>query len=386
MQQTESVLFSYLQDHREDMIDDLMALVKAQSPSTDKQSCDACADVITSLFQKRLPVSVRRFHENSVGDQLLLQVGPESTEIKPILVLCHYDTVWNLDELPLRREEDRLYGPGVFDMKSGLVLTLWALHALLETGHALPGPVWVFCNSDEETGSAASKDRILQLGKKARAVLVAEPAEAVTGCLKATRKGNGHYHVHIKGKAAHAGNDPLGGISAVEEMAHQILHLHALADLPSGTSVNVGVARGGTRANIIADEADMDVDVRFLTEKEAVRIEQAFQSLTPVHPGITLTVTGGRSMPPMEDTSENRSLLEVAKQAAEALDYPLQTCSAGGCSNGNLTSAAGIPTLDGLGATGEGLHARHEQLYVEEYPLRTALMASLLMRLHDFGC
>ena len=182
MQQTESVLFSYLQDHREDMIDDLMALVKAQSPSTDKQSCDACADVITSLFQKRLPVSVRRFHENSVGDQLLLQVGPESTEIKPILVLCHYDTVWNLDELPLRREEDRLYGPGVFDMKSGLVLTLWALHALLETGHALPGPVWVFCNSDEETGSAASKDRILQLGKKARAVLVAEPAEAVTGC------------------------------------------------------------------------------------------------------------------------------------------------------------------------------------------------------------
>ena len=124
----------------------------------------------------------------------------------------------------------------------------------------------------------------------------------------------------------------------------------------------------------------------FLTEKEAVRIEQAFQSLTPVHPGITLTVTGGRSMPPMEDASENRSLLEVAKQAAEALDYPLQTCSAGGCSDGNLTSAAGIPTLDGLGATGEGLHARHEQLYVEEYPLRTALMASLLMRLHDFGC
>ena len=271
-------------------------------------------------------------------------------------------------------------------MKSGLVLTLWALRALLETGHSLPGPVWVFCNSDEETGSAASKDRILQLSQEARAVLVAEPAEAVTGSLKATRKGNGHYHVHIKGKAAHAGNDPLGGISAVEEMAHQILRLHALADLPNGTSVNVGVARGGTRANIIADEADMDVDVRFLTEKEAVRIEQAFQSLAPVHPGITLTVTGGRSMPPMEDTSKNRSLLDVARQAALALDYPLQTCSAGGCSDGNLTSAAGIPTLDGLGATGEGLHARHEQLYVDEYPLRTALMASLLMRLRDFGC
>ena len=386
MQQTESKLFAYLQSHQEDMIDDLIALVKAQSPSTDKKSCDECADVITSLFQKRLPVSVRRFHETDVGDQLLLQVEPEPTDIKPILVLCHYDTVWNLDELPLHREKDRLYGPGVFDMKSGLVLTLWALRALLETGHSIPGPVWVFCNSDEETGSAASKDRILQLSQEARAVLVAEPAEAVTGSLKATRKGNGHYHVHIKGKAAHAGNDPLGGISAVEEMAHQILHLHALADLPNGTSVNVGVARGGTRANIIADEADMDVDVRFLTEKEAVRIEQAFQSLAPVHPGITLTVTGGRSMPPMEDTSKNRSLLDVARQTALALDYPLQTCSAGGCSDGNLTSAAGIPTLDGLGATGEGLHARHEQLYVDEYPLRTALMASLLMRLRDFGC
>ncbi len=166
-------------------------------------------------------------------------------------------------------------------MKSGLVLTLWALRALLETGHSLPGPVWVFCNSDEETGSAASKDRILQLSREARAVLVAEPAEAVTGSLKTTRKGNGHYHVHIKGKAAHAGNDPLGGISAVEEMAHQILHLLALADLPNGTSVNVGVARGGTRANIIADEADMDVDVRFLTEKEAVVSSRLFSPLLP---------------------------------------------------------------------------------------------------------
>ena len=380
MEIREEKILRYLENHKEEITEDLLCLVRAQSPSHHKPACDRCAGEIARLFTDRVGAGVTFFPQKEDGDQILLTIPGEDPEKKPVLVLCHYDTVWDIDALPIVREGDKLYGPGVFDMKGGIVLTLWAIRALQQTGSPLPGPVWVFCNSDEEIGSHVSKDKILELGGKSRAVLVAEPAEAVTGRLKTTRKGGAHYHIHIQGKAAHAGNDPKGGISAVEEMARQILALHAMTDLSVGTSVNVGVVSGGTRANIIADQAEMEIDVRYLTAAEGDRVEEKILALQPQLPGAKLAITGQRGMPPLEDTPENRALFEKARQAAQALDQQVEGSCVGGCSDGNLTSALGIPTLDGLGATGEGLHARHEHLYLNEYPNRIALFALLLLR------
>ena len=270
--------------------------------------------------------------------------------------------------------------PAFWIRKVGLVASLWAMKACQDLGLPLAKKVCLLCNSDEEVGSSTSQALIEQMARQSSVVLCAEPAEAVTGNLKKARKGTGKYTITIHGKASHAGNDPQGGVSAVEEMAKQTLFLHSLTDYDKGTTVNVGVAQGGTRANIVAERAQMEVDVRTWTLAEAQRIDGIIQGLQPTRPGISLEVSGGIGRPALEFTPANQQAFALAQQAAEELGQHVEGAAVGGGSDGNFTSALGVPTLDGLGAVGDGPHAEREHIELSRYLPRVALLANLLTK------
>jgi len=301
-----------------------------------------------------------------------------------VMLLAHYDTVWPAGEVrrrPFRREGRRGYGPGAFDMKGGIVIGLFALEALAaaaEGGTPLPGVTFLL-TSDEEVGSITSRPLIERLAREHGAVLVLEPAAG--GHLKIARKGVGDFILHVRGREAHAGNDPERGVSAVEELARQVLRLHALTDPGRGTTVNVGVIRGGLRPNVVAGTAEAEIDVRVSSQAEAERLLALFRSWQPVLPGARVVIEGGFNRPPMEPTPGNVALFERARAVGRRLGLELEGTRVGGASDGNFTSALGIPTLDGLGATGDGAHAEDEHVLLDELPVRAALVAGLLLDL-----
>ena len=264
-------------------------------------------------------------------------------------------------------------------MKAGLIQSVWAIRALMQTGNLSQHSIRLICPSDEELGSPSSRQWIEQSASGSSRVLVAEPAVVNTHEAKIGRKGSGRFDVRITGRAAHAGNNPEEGISAVQEMAHQILYLHGLNAPQAGTTVNVGIAKGGGKINVVADEALLGVDLRVTNMAEAVRVEAAIKACKAHLAGAEVQVSGGMSRPPMETTPQNLALFHQAQQSAKRLGVQLEGKSVGGGSDGNFTSALGIATLDGLGATGQGIHARHEHIIVADIPLRTALLAEILL-------
>jgi glutamate carboxypeptidase len=278
--------------------------------------------------------------------------------------------------MPLRRDGDRLFGPGTFDMKAGIAIALTAVHALqgTRTPHA---PIVMLWTTDEEVGSGTSRATIEAEARKCHAVYVLEPA-LPGGALKTARKGCGEFEVVVQGVAAHAGLDPGKGASAIHELATQIAAIERLQDLSNGISVNVGIVSGGTRANVVAESARAVVDARAPTRGAAERIESAMRSLQPVDPRTRLTISGGFERPPMERTSAGRDLFARARAVASILGRDLGEGSAGGGSDGNFTAAAGVPTLDGLGAVGDGAHAAHEHVELSSLPWRSALLAGLV--------
>jgi glutamate carboxypeptidase len=301
---------------------------------------------------------------------------------RPLLLLGHFDTVWpigTLDGMPLRRDGDRLHGPGVFDMKAGIAMALTAVEALRATGtpHA---PVTMLWTTDEEIGSGTSRETIEATARESAAVLVLEPA-LPGGALKTARKGCGEFELTVHGVAAHAGLDPGKGASAIHELAAQIAAIERFQDLPRGISVNVGIVAGGSRPNVVAAEARATIDVRAPTREAAAALEAAFQGLHPRTPGTRLTVRGGFEKPPMERTALVAGLFARASHVASSLGRDLAEGAAGGGSDGNFTAAAGVPTLDGLGAIGDGAHAAHEHVDVAALPWRAALIAGLLASL-----
>src|SRR5579875_3479471 len=265
----------------------------------------------------------------------------------PTLLLGHYDTVWpagTLARMPFHIDGNRAYGPGSFDMKAGIVQGFWALRALRETNN--DPPVVFLLTSDEETGSHGSRSLIEREAAAAERVFVLEPSHQ--GALKTARKGVGQYRITITGRASHAGLAPQDGISAIDELAHLILRLHALSDAGTGSTVNVGVVSGGTRSNVVAAEATADVDVRFFTQSDADRLPEAIESLPPTNQGITLRIAGGINRPPLERTAASGALFEQARAAAARLGFDLAEVAVGGASDGNFCSALGVPVLDGL--------------------------------------
>lgn len=298
---------------------------------------------------------------------------------KPILLLGHLDTVWpkrTLARMPFRIRGGRAYGPGILDMKSGIVLGLAAVRALQATGVEPPSPVRLFLNPEEETGSGAFRREIEREAQASRAVLVLEPA-AKGGALKTARKGVGEFQLTVRGRSAHAGIDPGAGINAISELARQILKVEKFAEPRRGLTLNAGIIEGGTRPNVVPDFASATVDVRIKRSTDGERIERKFRSLKPVNRGVHLKITGGINRPPMERTMTG-PLFAKAQDLAMDLGFGIKEAASGGGSDGSFCAALGIPTLDGLGGVGDGPHANHEHVVIRELPRRAALLAALL--------
>jgi len=355
------------------------ALVALESPTTDKAAVDRCGAALASRLEA-IGGRVSRLPRRDRGDHLLAEFGCGASQI---LLLGHFDTVWpvgQLDRMPLMHKEGRLHGPGVFDMKAGIAIAMLGTRALLETEVKSPHRIVMLWTTDEEVGSETSRAAIEDEARRSAAVLVMEPS-LPGGAVKTARKGCGSYHVVVRGVAAHAGIEPQKGASAVQELAHQILAVNALQDLARGVSVNVVQVSGGLRSNVIPDEARATVDVRVPSAAAAAAIDAAFRALRPVDSRTTIEVAGGMDRPPLERTGHVARLYEQASGVARELGAELGEGGTGGGSDGNFTAALGVPTLDGLGAIGDGAHALHEHVEIDSLADRAALIAGLMARI-----
>ena len=309
---------------------------------------------------------------------------PGRTKSGQILALGHGDTVWPLGTLasmPVREADGRLRGPGVLDMKAGLAMFSFAMRALIDFDTPVARNVLLQINSDEETGSHTSRELTEQSALASQAVLVLEPGTGPTGKLKTARKGIGDYRLRVRGVASHAGVDFQSGASAVVELARQIGEIAAFTDLGRGVTVNCGTVSGGTRSNVVAESAETHVDIRVPTMADFDQLDLRFRSLHAFDPRCRLELSGGLNRPPMERTPGVVALFEKAKGLAAEFGVALEESATGGGSDGNFTAALGIPTLDGLGAVGEGAHAAHESILVDRIADRTALLAALVAAL-----
>ena len=373
-------LLAFLRDHQADMVALLTRLVEMESPSDHKPSLDRLAAFLAGEM-RALAAEVEVVPGAEAGDCVRGRWGAG----RGVLLLCHLDTVWDLGTLaqrPVRVEEGRLYGPGAYDMKGGIVIALWAVRALQELGLMPAARITLLVTADEETGSRASRPLIEAEAPAHQAVYVLEPAHPPHGALKTWRKGVGGYTVVVTGRASHAGAAHDQGINAIEELAHQVLAIQALTDYAAGTTVNVGVIGGGTRSNVVPERAWAEVDVRVMDAAGAARVEAALQGRTPRLPGTEIAVSGGMNRPPMVRTPATAALYARAAAIAAELGFPIAETGTGGGSDGNFTAALGVPTLDGLGVTGEGGHALHEQVILSSLPERAALLAALLRQRH----
>ena len=383
---------AYFNERRDAIVSTIRELVEIESPSDNKAAVDRMAEAVAQKFSQLGGSSGIRVHPAKNRGKHLQVDFPGNSAAKPVLLLGHYDTVYPLGTLaamPCRVVDNKLTGPGVLDMKSGIALMLHALAALQdwhkedwhkEEWHrgGLPRPVTVLLVSDEEVGSDSSRAITESLAKKAAAVLVLEPAFGFQGAVKTARKGVGGYLVKVTGKAAHAGLDSQKGANAILELARQIEKISSFTDLKKGLTVNVGVVSGGSRTNVVPAEAAAQVDVRIARIKDAAGIDKKMRSLRPFNRKCKIEITGGINRPPMERTAGVAALYAQAAAIARELGWKLGEAAVGGGSDGNFTAALGIPTLDGLGGVGDGAHALHEHILISELPRRAALIAGLI--------
>ena len=382
---------SYFSERRDEIVSTIRELVEIESPSDNKAAADRAAEAVAHRFSQ-LGGKLRIHQAKDFGNHLQVDFAGDS-DAKPVLLLGHYDTVYPLGTLatmPCRAVGDKLTGPGVLDMKSGIALILHALAALQdwhkqdlpkEAWHGgSPRPVTVFLVSDEEVGSDSSRSITESLAKEAAAVLVLEPSYGLQGAVKTARKGVGGYLVKVTGKAAHAGLDFQKGANAILELARQIEKISSFTELKKGLTVNVGVVSGGSRTNVVPSEAAAQVDVRIARIKDAAGIDKQMRRLRPFNRKCKIEITGGINRPPMERTAGVSALYAQAAAIARELGWKLGEAAVGGGSDGNFTAGLGIPTLDGLGAVGDGAHAPHEHIVISELPRRAALIAGLIER------
>lgn len=361
------------------------ALVEAESPSGDEAGNHAVVSLLERSAEAIGAVSsVERMATDRFGDHLRVRAFDRADDDSaPLVILGHTDTVHprgTLAQRPWRAEGDRIYGPGIFDMKANCALALEALRACDAMGLPVQGPIVLLLTCDEENGSPTGRPMVEAETKDARAVLVLEPS-ATGGRVKTARKGTGMFTIEARGRSAHAGLEPEKGASAVLEIARQIVRLHAMNDAAIGTSVNVGVVQGGTLSNVVAAEARAEVDVRFSSAEEGKRIEAEILHLKPFDERVQLVIRGGINRPPLERNEKVQALYEHARQVAAALNFELGEASVGGASDGNFVAALGVAVLDGLGIEGDGAHAPHEHILVDDIPRRGALLAGLLATL-----
>jgi glutamate carboxypeptidase len=371
---------AYCQQHQQEMVTLLQSMVEIESPSDDKVAVDRMGAFLAHEFE-RLGGKVTFYPQKEAGNHLKAEFAGSAG--KPALLLGHFDTVWSMGTLatmPFRVDGGRAFGPGIYDMKAGITMMLFALRSLNEAG-AAHRPITVLLDTDEEVGSVTGRPVVEATAKECEAVFVLEPSQGPNGHLKTSRKGVGDITVRVRGRASHSGVDFEKGRSAIVELARQLLEIVKFTDVSRGITVNPGVIQGGTRSNVIAAEAWAEVDLRIARAADAALLEQKFAALKPFDPDCTIEISGGINRPPMERTEGTVRLFGIAREIATAMGMPLDESSTGGGSDGNFTSALGVPTLDGLGALGEGAHASHESIVIAELPRRTALLAGLLQTL-----
>ncbi len=382
-------LLHYTQQRLPAMLDWIEGLVRIESPTDDKAAVDQAVAYVVDNLPTKAPTraKVKLHRQRGYGNHLRLEfpLSPRGRKSQPaagqVLGLGHLDTVWakgTLARMPCKREGGRLWGPGSFDMKAGAAMLLFAAEALRELNIPVEGGFVVQLNSDEEIGSPTSRSHTEAEAKRSRRVLVAEPSFGPNGAVKTGRKGGGGFTIRVHGRSAHAGLDFESGSSAIVELARQIERVASWTDLAAGVTVNPGVIRGGTRSNVVAEEASVEVDVRAPRAAQARRLEKQFHQLKPFDRKTTLTVEGGLRRPPLERSAPVLGLYRMAQKAARELGFELEQAQVGGGSDGNFTAALGVPTLDGLGAVGEGAHALHESILIDRLPERTALLAKLI--------
>jgi glutamate carboxypeptidase len=378
-------LQAYLRNELNRMLAMLRVFVEAESPSTEKAAVDRFGNMVAQTAAA-LGGRVHKQRSRQTGEHLHVGFGFGTPQNKrQILLLGHLDTVWPLGtirRLPFRIQKGRAYGPGVFDMKSGIVSALFAIEALRKQNIQVRRNIVLLLTADEEVGSIAARPIVEKEAKRSDLVLVLEPAHGLHGALKTSRKGVGEFEIRVKGKAAHAGLEPEKGASAVAELCRQILRVQKFSDPRRGITVNAGVISGGTRSNVVAADALAKVDVRISRLKDMRNIEKRLRSLQPLDRRTSVKVSGQFNRPPLERTAEIIGLFQRARRVAETLGIRLTEVAVGGASDGNFTGALGVPTLDGLGCVGEGAHADHENIVVRELPRRSALLAHLIA---EFG-
>jgi glutamate carboxypeptidase len=356
----------------------LKRLVETESPSHDKVAVDKVGALVMEECH-RLNAELEVVPQPEVGDHLIARWGKGKNGI---LLLHHMDTVFplgTLSRMPFLQKDDKTFGPGVLDMKGGIVITLSAIRRLQESGQLPARPVTALFTSDEEVGSDSSQALIEKLARDSALVLVLESGLA-DGSLKVWRKGVGEYKVIVKGRASHAGGAHEDGRNAIQEMAHQVLAIQAMTDYSKGTTLNVGVIHGGTASNVVPEECVVDVDYRVLVPEEALRVDAQMKSLHPVTPGTTLTVSGGLNRPPMPNDERMKSAFEKASHIAAGIGQKLKAGGSGGGSDGNFVAPLGVPVLDGMGAVGEGYHSEKEYIFTDSLEERAALVAELIIR------
>jgi len=373
----EQKILAYLKEHEAEIFEDLKTLVLAEASTSDIEALARTREVLEGIIKARTGEEPYVYKAEHGHDLVRFEVGSGKEKV---LLIGHYDTVHLIGSLKYYTEGNKLYGPGVSDMKSGLISAIWTAKAYKDLGID-PGKKLVFIfNGDEETGSHESSGIICELAKDAKAALVCEPCVG-NGNLKTGRKGNIRFNVTIHGRAAHAGNAHQDGINAIEEMAHEVLYIQKLTDYEAGTTVNVGICNGGTKLNVVPAKAEFSVDCRYKKMAEGERIRREIRDLKVTVPGSAREVEIIEGKLPMEESPANMALFEIAKGCGEKLGLSFTHQFVGGGSDGNAVSAMGIPTLDGLGGCGDGAHSPGEFLVIDQYVPRIALLASLILKI-----
>jgi glutamate carboxypeptidase len=369
-----------LKPRLQEMLATLRQFVTAESPSLEKAAADHCCGLVAEEWWKR-DARVERLAQKHRGDHLRVTFAPDQSKSGgQLLVLGHYDTVYcvgTLAKMPFRISSGRAYGPGTFDMKAGIVQALFALEAFRQCNVTVRKRIVFLWTSDEEIGSESSQKLIETEARRSDAVFVLEPSFGPRGLLKTARKGVGQAELIAHGRASHAGLAPREGINAIHELAQQLSRIEKWNDHRRGVTINADVIEGGTRVNVIAERACATLDLRAKGISDMRNLERRLHALRPIHKGVRLEITGGFSRPPLE-RKVSAALFARAKSMAKQMNLSLGECTAGGGSDGNFTGALGVPTLDGLGAVGDGAHSAHEHVIVNTMPARAALLAALL--------
>jgi len=374
-------LHKYFVNHKEGFLSLLQELIEQETPSDDPAAFTELFEILKREFSE-LGFSVEHFEGNTTAGQLLFTPADVDSQKPSQLILGHCDTVWDkgtLQDMPFKMEGNAVFGPGTYDMKAGITMMIEGIRAIKTLDKEMPVQPIFLINSDEEIGSDESKELITEQAKRAERTLVLEPSLGTEGKIKTRRKGIGEFEISIKGKPSHAGLAPEEGVSAILGLSHIVQQLFRLNDPANGVTVNVGTIEGGERSNVVAAQSKAVVDVRIPTKEDGERILDEIDNLTPEIEGIELEVTGGINRPPLEKKEANEKLWRVVQDLGQELGLELQEGVSGGASDGNFTNMHS-PTIDGLGAVGEGAHAYHEKIFLEETIKRNALLSLLLMQ------